>query len=58
MFSLAESARSAMRIRSVAIILPALVLFLPSNCIRLLARSEINSTRGKNSRNTVCHEGK
>ena len=36
---------------SVAIlIVPALVLFSPLNCTRMLAQLEINSTRGKNSR--------
>ena len=34
----------------VILIVPALVLFLPSNCTRMLAHPEINSTRGKNSR--------
>ena len=52
-FIWAKSARSAAHIRArkcCNINLPALVLFLPLNCIRMLAHSEINSTFGKNSR--------
>ena len=54
MFVLAESARNAVHTRTWKccnnLIVYALVLFPPSNCIRMLAASEINSTHGKNSR--------
>ena len=54
MFFLARSARRAERIQvrkcCDILIVPALVLFSPSNCTRMLAYSEINSTHGKNSR--------
>ena len=44
-------AQWAYKCRSVAIlIVPALVLLPPSNCTRMFAHSEINSTREKNSR--------
>ena len=36
--------------REGTVIIPALVLFLPSNYTHMLSRSEINSTHGKNSR--------